>query len=112
MDETRSVAGADPRGVRMGQECVCHHHRELVPIERHHVWPLGLGGPDVEGNKITVCANAHYSIHAFLDLLVKGEGDPGTAWHTYGSKVRMYAWSGYDQWRGSLPATSRTEEST
>lgn len=95
----RWAAGAHPMGVRMGQECVCHHHRELVPIEKHHIWPLGMGGPDAEYNKVPVCANAHYSIHAFMDLLVKGEGAQPPTWRQYGAKVRRYARSGYSQWR-------------
>lgn len=98
--QMRPAAGADPRGVRMGQECACHAHREMVPIERHHVWPLGMGGPNTEANKITVCANAHYSIHAFMDLLVKNDGDvyPNES-RRFSAKVRRYARSGYGQWK-------------
>jgi hypothetical protein len=97
-------AGINPAGVRMGQDCACHAHRELVPTERHHVWPLGMGGPDIEGNKITVCANAHYSIHAFLDLLVKGDGQVSVyEARRYGAKVRRYARSGYAQWKANQP---------
>lgn len=92
-------AGMNPAGVRMGRECACHNHSEDVPLERHHVWPLGMGGPDIDGNKITVCANAHYSIHAFLDLLVKGQGlvDTETA-KRFSPKVRQRARSGYAEW--------------
>jgi hypothetical protein len=98
-EQIGSPAGLNPAGVRMGQECACHSHREMVPIERHHVWPLGMGGPDIDGNKITVCANAHYSIHAFLDLLVKTAGhvDAETT-KRFSPKVRRYARSGYAEW--------------
>jgi hypothetical protein len=104
MDEMRTAAGVDPRGVRMGMECACHTHRETVPIEKHHVWPLGMGGPDTEANRITVCANAHYSIHAYLDLLVKGAGEvfPNEG-RRFSLKVRRYARYGYDQWKTSRP---------
>jgi len=100
--DLRPAAGANPRGVRMGTECACHNHREHVPIERHHVWPLGMGGPDDAANKVVVCANAHYSIHAALDLLVKSEGQPpAEAWSHYGWKVRRLARRGYERWRAA-----------
>lgn len=89
-------------GVRMGRTCAVHVHHEHVPMERHHVWPLGDGGPDVEANKITVCANGHYSIHAYLDLLVRHGGE--VPWDTgkyYGPHVRSYALKGYDAIRSA-----------
>jgi hypothetical protein len=85
-------------GVRMGHECVCHIHEVMVPMERHHVWPLGDGGPNIESNLITVCCNAHYSIHAFLDMLWRNNGIvPWTTARQYGKRVRDYAYSGYRQ---------------
>jgi rhodanese-related sulfurtransferase len=84
-------------GVRMDTTCAVHRHRELVPIERHHIHPLGEGGPDIEANKVTVCANGHMSIHALLTRLLKGNGV--VAWTTrrqYGRGVRKYAQQGYD----------------
>lgn len=86
-----------PYGVRMDTTCAVHHHRELVPIERHHIHPLGEGGPDVAANKVTVCANGHMSIHALLTLMLKGQGK--VAWtirRQYGRGVRKYAQQGYE----------------
>jgi hypothetical protein len=84
-------------GVRMDTTCQVHRHRELVPIERHHIWPLGDGGPDVESNKVTVCANGHYSIHSLIDLMRKAGGRvPWTVRRRYGGGVRRYAQQGYD----------------
>lgn len=86
--------------VQMGTECACHKHREYVPTEKHHVWPLGMGGPNVEANKILVCANAHYSIHAVIDLLIKHDGNPPTEqMRKFGYKVRRYAKQGYSEWK-------------
>jgi len=95
---------SEHQGVVMNMGCEVHKHRELVPIERHHVWPLGQGGPNVEANKVTVCANGHYSIHALLDLLLKGRGKvPWTTRRQYGRGVRKYAQLGYDRiQRGAL----------
>lgn len=98
----RPAAGVSPRKVQMGTECACHSHRERVPIERHHVWPLGMGGPNADTNKVTVCANAHYSIHAALDLLVRHGGKPPQdEYRQFGVKVRGLAQRGYVQWKSS-----------
>lgn len=81
-------------------ECSVHKHREFVPTDRHHVWPLGEGGPDVEENLITVCPNGHREIHDLLRRMMKGNGV--VTWliaRRYGKKVRTYAKLGYDRIR-------------
>lgn len=85
-----------PQTVRMGADCAVHKHRALVPIHVHHIWPSGFGGPDIASNRVSVCANGHYSIHAYLDLLLKGTGK--LHWVTkrrYGKKVRVLAERGH-----------------
>jgi hypothetical protein len=86
-----------PRGVKMGTTCVLHAHREWVPIEQHHVWPLGMGGPDIAANKISVCCNGHYSIHAVIDHHIRyGEDPPWELMQHFGPRVRERAWQGWD----------------
>lgn len=62
------------RHVVMSDTCSVHIHHEWVPIEVHHVWPKGLGGPDTVENKVKICANGHYTVHAYIDLLMKYAG--------------------------------------
>jgi len=82
----------------MGEECVVHRHREWVPIESHHVWPEGLGGPNVAANRISVCCNGHYSIHEFMRQLMIHNGDvPTELARHFSKKVRAYATSGWTQ---------------
>lgn len=89
-------------GVRMGRTCLAHHHDSLVPMEVHHVWPLGDGGPDVVANKVSLCCNAHYSVHSLLDLYRKGNGVvPWTVRRQYGPVVRELALRGWTQIRQS-----------
>lgn len=97
-EPTLAAAGHPIPRMPMGTGCAVHHHREWVPIERHHVWPLGMGGPDTDANKISVCANGHYSIHAYIDLLMKNDGHPPyeTARH-FGDKVVAYALRGWTE---------------
>jgi hypothetical protein len=87
-----------PMKQQVGDECAVHQHDEWIPTMKHHVWPEGLGGPNVAGNRIVVCANGHYMIHAFLDLLIKHGGKvPNDLLRHFGPKVRGYAVSGWNQ---------------
>ncbi len=82
-----------------GRTCSLHRHREDVPEEDHHVWPLGMGGPDVAANKERVCANGHGMVHYYLALLFKAERTGGSIpWSTrrrFGFRTRRLAMLGY-----------------
>lgn len=82
----------------MGTDCWAHRHRELVPLEDHHIWPLGEGGPNTKANRIMVCSNAHSSVHDLLAKLKKGP----VAWpirRQYGVRVRALALAGQEAMR-------------
>lgn len=83
----------------MGTSCAVHRHRELVPIEVHHVFPLGYGGLNRAGNRVPLCANGHGSVHYLLELMVKASGGrvPWTVRRRYGRRVRQLAQRGYDE---------------
>lgn len=81
----------------MGRDCWAHRHRDDVPLEDHHVWPVGNGGPNVRTNKVRICSNAHSATH---DLLTKmlAAGTTSVPWklrRRYGRKVRRLAAAGY-----------------
>lgn len=101
-----AVAAEQARGVQMGHLCAVHTHEEWVPVNEHHVWPLGMGGPDSPANRVSLCMNAHGAVHSYLDLLVRFGADfddpdnpnGGVPWHTaqhYGPKVRRLAFEGW-----------------
>jgi hypothetical protein len=80
----------------MGRDCWCHRHRDDVPLEVHHVWPLGNGGPDIKANRVSVCSNAHSATHDLLSRMVKSGGRvPWTVRIRYGRRVRQLAATGY-----------------
>jgi hypothetical protein len=83
-----------PMTMPMGVTCAVHRHREWVPIERHHVWPIGMGGPDVAANIVSVCANGHYAIHEVIRRLIAHGVHLPDAQH-FGVKVRWYAIQGW-----------------
>lgn len=76
--------------------CAVHLHRSYTPTDVHHVWPLGLGGPDTVSNTVTVCPNGHRQIHEYLRLLQKDRGViPWKTRRMFGRKVRRLAETGY-----------------
>lgn len=89
----------------MGTRCVAHQHREWVPLEHHHVWPTGHGGPNVAGNLEWLCANGHGAVHDLLERMLKAAGGR-VSWavrRRYGRGVRRVAQLGYDRiQRGAL----------
>lgn len=50
--------------------CVKRHSPPAVVIEQHHVLPLSWGGPDTPANKVAICAQTHFTIHALLNQYV------------------------------------------
>lgn len=76
----------------MGKDCTVHHHDDLVPIESHHVWPLGYHGPNTKANQERVCANGHSSIHYLLEAMLKGRH---VDLREFGPGVRRLAFAGY-----------------
>lgn len=82
----------------MGTMCRAHVHRSLVPIEVHHIWPLGDGGPNVTANKVPLCANAHGAIHYLIDRARREGSWEKVPWdfkRQFGVQVRRYAEMGY-----------------
>lgn len=85
-----------PMTMPMGTTCAVHTHREWVPIEVHHIWPKGMGGPDTADNKVKVCANAHYSIHEVIRRLIKNNGNLPDATH-FSAKVKELGERGWTE---------------
>ncbi len=78
----------------------CTMHREHKPAShlnhRHHVWPLGLGGPDIEDNIIVICPTGHSNIHDLMKHYQIHRGKPPySIVRRYSFKEREYALLGY-----------------
>lgn len=81
----------------MGRNCWAHRHRDDVPLEVHHVWPVGSGGPNVAPNRVTICSNAHSAAHDLLAKMLRAD-TPKLPWRVrirYGRRVRRLAEAGY-----------------
>lgn len=61
-----------------GQYCLCvaEHRPSPQELHRHHIWPLGMGGPDTEENVVWLCPTSHTNVHELLRAWVKYEGEP------------------------------------
>lgn len=56
-----------------GQVCRCRatHKPPPLELEEHHIWPLGMGGPDLPENRVWLCPTAHTNVHEILRELLK-----------------------------------------
>lgn len=79
-----------------GDQCQVHgwHRPPVLETERHHVWPLGMGGPDVESNIVLVCGTGHANIHRVLRALAYGKTPPKAT-----RQERYYAVRGFLMWQ-------------
>lgn len=86
----------------------CQVHKEHSPRShinhRHHIWPLGEGGPDTPRNRVIVCPTGHSNIHALLDLYRRNNGPPSSASiRRFTHQERVYAATGWEcMVRGSM----------
>jgi len=79
--------------------CVSAHSPDPQSLDSHHIWPLGMGGPDTADNLVTVCPNAHRNVHELLRAWVKWDGPP--PWEIrshFGRYTRELAERGYLLW--------------
>lgn len=75
--------------------CLVHkvHKPEPLRVVRHHVQPLGMGGPDVEENIIDICDTGHYNVHVVLGLLILSRPMPHG--HNAEKKISL---TGFNDW--------------
>lgn len=88
--------------------CALHgRHAGVEPLEGdwHHIWPRGMGGPDIWSNKRLVCPTGHRNVHHILRMIIENPGDPRVQTDTTRKQgavgtlsERELAWSGYRQW--------------
>lgn len=82
MGESWRSVGAEPDGLDPKIHpcgCVKVHQPALRMTERHHIMPLGYGGPDRADNWVTLCPTGHYVVHYhFLEPWIQNKVDPAT----------------------------------
>lgn len=93
---------ADPHSEILTTSQPCQVHKQHIPSphvnHRHHVWPKGDGGPDIQDNIIAVCPTGHYNVHDLLAHFKMLMGNvPYTILRNYTLEERKYAKLGYDR---------------
>ena len=57
--------------------CVTQHSPACRSTHAHHIWPLGMGGPDEASNEIVICPNQHSMTHRLIRLWgYRYDGEP------------------------------------
>lgn len=92
-----------------GRTCGCcfEHRPPVLEFERHHIWPLGLGGPDQEVNVVWVCPTTHANVHELLRLMLKAHREltyrecQDAEDRTVDRYAHTLALDGYRRWVGS-----------
>lgn len=51
--------------------CIATHRPAPLELEKHHIWPLGMGGPDTADNIEWLCPTTHTNAHELLRAMVK-----------------------------------------
>lgn len=81
--------------------CVADHNPNAVQLHVHHIWPLGMGGPDDPANEVLVCPTTHAKIHRLLREAVKTSTPPvELPWamrRSFGAYAVQIAQAGYEQ---------------
>jgi hypothetical protein len=82
--------------------CQLHQARHIPTSHvnhRHHIWPLGEGGPDIEDNIVVACPTGHYNTHLLYNEFKLYEGDvPYKVLRRYSQGEREYAELGYKRY--------------
>lgn len=83
--------------------CVADHNPNVIVFNRHHIVPLGWGGPDEEWNVRLLCPTGHYSVHHILRVARQvGEHPNDLPWSVrskFGPAIRQFAANGWDEWK-------------
>jgi hypothetical protein len=66
----------DGTDARYNCKCVTKHVPKPLELHKHHVWPLGEGGPDIKGNLVILCPTTHSNAHRLWQLYEQYEGRP------------------------------------
>jgi HNH endonuclease len=93
--------------------CVGKHIPKPMELHRHHIWPVGEGGPDTKENLLTLCPSTHSNVHRLWRLYEKHDGRP--PWEilrNYSEYVRWVVEKGRELRRASEQSQSRPHESS
>lgn len=92
----------DPQTVSPSEgKCLCvgKHIPKPMELHKHHVWPVGEGGPDTKANLLILCPTTHANVHRLWRL-----------YERYDLEGRRPPWSelkGYSEYARSIVERGR-----
>ena len=93
--------------------CLVHkvHNPRVNDTEVHHIFPRGLGGPDVPANKVAICGTGHNNVHALLrEWEHLGHAPDKTVLATFHPGERKLAERGWTEWQAAKVLAARPGE--
>lgn len=84
-----------------GKMCICvgDHNPNPTHLQRHHIWPLGKGGPDTEENSVWLCPTTHENVHVLLRWwFMRNEEPPWEVRKFHSRYTREMAEKGWRAW--------------
>lgn len=93
-------------------DCTVHleHRPQVNHPEVHHIWPVGMGGPDVPENRRAICPTGHTNVHDLLRAALKAQGVDSLPWayrRRFHTQERALARLGWQCVMGDLWARAR-----
>lgn len=85
-------------------ECAAHRFHSPRPqtLDVHHVFPKGLGGPDISANEVYLCQTGHANVHRLLAVYEStGETPPWVIRRSFGPGERILAARGWSEYRAA-----------
>lgn len=97
---TTSHESGPPRTLNAKQypcRCVAEHRPPVKRTVRHHIHPLGMGGPEAESNIRVLCPTTHSDVHLIIEDFVRNKGErPRKEGETrYAYALAIQGWNAY-----------------
>lgn len=84
--------------IRFPCRCVKQHAPTPAYSQRHHIVPLGVGGPDTDDNTVPLCGSAHDWVHAKLREFARNGGPTPRRWsNEYLYDLALAGWEGAER---------------
>lgn len=84
--------------------CVVTHVPTINRTQRHHIFPLGMGGPDTPENVTPVCPNTHDQTHLILEEF-RRTGASRARRRDENRYAHSLAIKGWDAYKATVPVT-------
>lgn len=74
--------------------CVKNHSPKVNRTALHHIWPMGMGGPDHKTNIVPLCPTTHSEVHLILEAFARADAvvPRKRVWGEYAYALAVRGW--------------------